>query len=78
MKLNTLIQAAAYKLIRSLNCPPESRRSKILLDRTRSALEAFGMLERSLARRITLAWDFKDEQRGVVAVQNKMRTHTPQ
>ena len=39
MKLHTLTQATVYKLLRSLDCPPESRRSKILLDRTRSALE---------------------------------------
>ena len=40
MKLHTLTQASVYKLLRSLDCPPESCRSKILLDRTRSALEA--------------------------------------
>ena len=40
MKLNKLTQAVAYKLIRSLNCPPESHRSKVLLDCTRSALES--------------------------------------
>ena len=40
MKLNKLTQATAYKLIRSLDSPPESRRSKIILDRTRSALES--------------------------------------
>ena len=39
MKLHTLTQASAYKLLRSLDCPPESHRSKILLDRTQSALE---------------------------------------
>ena len=39
MKLNKLTQASAYELIRSLECPPDSRRSKILLDRTRSAVE---------------------------------------
>ena len=40
MKLHTLTQASVYKLLRSLDFPPESRRSKILLDRTQSALEA--------------------------------------
>ena len=39
MKLNKLTQASAYELIRSFECPPDSRRSKILLDRTRSAVE---------------------------------------
>ena len=39
MKLNKLTQASTYELIRSFECPPDSRRSKILLDRTRCAVE---------------------------------------
>ena len=39
MKLHTLTQASVYKLLRSLDCPPESCQLKILLDRTQCTLE---------------------------------------
>jgi len=39
MRLSSLTQAQAYKLLRTLTVPPSRRRTEILLDRTRSALE---------------------------------------